>query len=180
MLEYKNFITVGKIVKPVGVKGNLKVISLTDFPERFNKLQKVSLYCERDKEFFVNKSDKSFEFNITECKVYDSYVNIKFENYDNVDESKELVNLFVMIDEKKREKLDEGKFYFYELIDSDVYDSGDLIGKVISIVNYGSGDLFNVKFNDKEVLIPFKDEFIKNIDVKNKRIDVELIEGFLD
>lgn len=51
---------------------------------------------------------------------------------------------------------------------------------MISILNYGSGDLFNIKYEDKEVLIPFNKEFVKNIDVKNKRIDVQLIEGFLD
>jgi len=47
-------------------------------------------------------------------------------------------------------------------------------------VNYGSGDLFNVEYRGKEVLIPFRDEFIKKIDLKNRRIDTELIEGFLD
>lgn len=180
MLEYKNFITIGKIVKTIGIKGNLKVISLTDFPERFNKLKKVSLYCEASKEFYVNIVDGSLEFKIKECRVFDTYVNIKFKDFETIDESKGLVNQFVMIDEKKRIKLEDGRYYFYELIDSEVFNNGKLIGKVISFVNYGSGDLLNVRHVGKEVLIPFRNEFVKNIDLVKKRIDVDLIEGFLD
>lgn len=179
-MDYKNFISIGKIVKPIGIKGNVKIISLTDFPERFNKLHKVSLYCERDKEFFINKFNGTYEFEIRECKIYETYVNVKFENFDCIEDTKSLVNKLLMIDEKLRIKLDKGSYYYYDLIDAGVYEKTKLIGKVISIVNYGSGDLFNVKYGDKEILIPFREEFVKKIDLDNKRIDVELIDGFLD
>ncbi|HMQ67393.1 MAG TPA: ribosome maturation factor RimM [Ignavibacteria bacterium] len=179
-MDFKNFITIGTIVKTIGIKGNLKIIPHTDFPDRFYKLKKLFLYNEKEEKFFVNKFNGDKGFILSECKVLDRYINIKFEGYNDINDSQELVNLNTVIDEKDRIKLDEGKYYFYELIGSDIYDRGELIGKLISVVNYGSGDLFNVKSGTGEILIPYNNEFVKKIDIENKRIDVELIEGFLD
>lgn len=167
------------IVKPIGIKGNLKVIYLTDFPQRFNKLEKILLFDETKEEFHFNDFRKGNDFIISELKLFDNYVNIKFEGYDNINISKALVNLILMVNEKDRVKLDKG-FYFYELIGLEVYDKDNLIGRVDKMANYGSGDLFSVINNGKEILIPYKDEFVKNIDTDKKRIDVELIDGFLE
>lgn len=180
MRDINNFIAIGKITKTIGIKGNLKIISLTDFPERFLKLKKIFLYNEKNRGFYINKLSGKYEFKITECKIYDKYINLKLEDYDSIEKSNELVNLILMIDESLRVKLDDGNYYFYELVDSEIFDKDKLIGKVVSVVNYGSGDLFNVTSNGKEILIPYRKEFVKNIDVKNKRIDVDLIDGFLE
>lgn len=85
-----------------------------------------------------------------------------------------------MIDEKDRVKISEGSYYFYDLIGCEVFDKDKLIGKVKSVVNYGSGDLFNISAGGKEILIPFRKEFINKIDTDKKRIDATLIEGFID
>ncbi len=180
MPELKDLIAIGKIVKTIGIRGNLKVIPLTDFPDRFYSTKKFFLFNEKGNQFQINEILGGYDFAFSECKVFDKYINVKLEQYDSIEKSKELVNFIIMIEEKDRVKLEDGSFYFYELIDSEVYDNGTMIGRVISILNYGSGDLFNVKYADKEVLIPFNNEFVKNIDVRNKRIDVQLIEGFLD
>ncbi|MEO8210827.1 MAG: ribosome maturation factor RimM [bacterium] len=180
MLENNNFIAIGKISKTIGIKGNLKVISLTDFPERFLMLTKIFLYNEISKTFFKNSLSNGYEFKISDCKIYDKYINLKLGNYDRIEESNELINLIIMIDESQRIKLEDGNYYFYELVDSEIFDKDKLIGKVVSVVNYGSGDLFNVKSGGKEILIPYRKEFVKNIDIENKRIDVDLIDGFLE
>lgn len=180
MPELKDLIAIGKIVKTIGIRGNLKVIPLTDFPDRFYGTKKFLLFNEKDNHFQINEILGGYDFAFSECKVFDKYINLKLDHYDSIEKSRELVNFIIMVNEKDRVKLDDGTYYFYELIDSDVYDRDRLIGNVISILNYGSGDLFNIKYEDKEVLIPFNKEFVKNIDVKNKRIDVQLIEGFLD
>lgn len=180
MPDIKNFIAIGKIVKTIGIKGNLKVVSLTDFPERFNSIKKIFLYDENKQKFLVNETDGSTEFKVTECKVYDKYVNIKFDNYDRIEESSALINLILMIAEDKRVKLEKGNYYYYEMVGMNVFNKGELIGQIESVVNYGNDDLFNVTNNGQQILIPFRKEFVKNIDIKDKRIDVELIDGFLE
>lgn len=179
-MDYNNFIAIGKIVRTIGIKGNLKIIPMTDFPDRFYSIKKLYLFDEKKKNFVVNSIFGNNEFFITDCRVFDKYINLKLDNFDNIESSAGLVNLIVMIDEKDRVKLQDGSYYYYELIDSGVFDNGRLIGNVISVLNYGNDDLFNVNYKGKEILIPFNKEFVRKIDLKKKRIDVELIDGFLD
>lgn len=180
MLSVDDFISIGKIVKPVGVKGNLKIIFLTDFPERFYDLKTVKLFCEKDNKFTVNRFTGSSDFDISECKVFDDYVRICFKDYTTIELTKELINTIVVIEEEKRVKLGKNSFYYYELVGCKVFDKGELIGEVTSIDNYGSGDLFNVLSKGKQFYIPYRNEFVKKIDIANSRIDVDLIDGFLE
>lgn len=180
MPDLKDLIAIGKIVKTIGIKGNLKIVPLTDFPDRFHRTKKIYLFNEKDSRFHTNEYLGGYDFAITECRVFDKYINVKLDNFNSIESSVKLVNLIMMVNESERVKLNDGSYYLYDLINSDVYDGEKLIGNVISVLNYGSGDLFNVNYSGKEVLIPFNKEFVKNIDLKKKRIDVRLIEGFLD
>lgn len=180
MPELKDFIAIGKIVKTIGIKGNLKIIPLTDFPDRFYKTKNIFLFNEKSSSFYTNKNHGGYDFTFSECKVFDKYINVKFDSFDTIEKSQELINLLIMVYEKERVKLEDGLFYYYDLIDSDVYEDGKLIGKLVSVLNYGSGDLFNINYEGREILIPYNKEFVKKIDMGNKRIDVQLIEGFLD
>ncbi|MEO8666328.1 MAG: ribosome maturation factor RimM, partial [Ignavibacteria bacterium] len=163
MPEYNNFISIGRIVKTIGIKGNLKIIPLTDFPERFNDLRKLVLYDDKQNKFMKNSNYGGYDFEISECKILKDYINLKFSDFNSIESSKELIGNLLMIDEKDRIKLEEGSYYFYDLVDAEVYNNGENIGRVISMVNYGSGNLFNVKYKDKEILIPFRDEFVKKV-----------------
>jgi len=176
--DKNDFIAIGRIVKPIGVKGNVKAIYLTDFPDRFNSLSKVFLFDERKEEFRKNYS--ALEFNISDCKPLNGYVNLKFEGYEDKNSVSELIGQLIMIPETERVKLPEDNFYFYDLIGSEVFDNGKRLGTIESFTDFGSGDLVNINIGGKTVMIPFRKEFVKKVDVKNKRVDLELIEGFLE
>ena len=180
MPELKDLISIGKIVKTIGIKGNLKIIPLTDFPDRFYKTKNIYLFNEKNSSFYLNKNYGGYDFAFSECKVFEKYINVKIFSFDTIEKSRELINLLVMVNEEERVKLEDGLFYYYDLIDSEIYDNDELIGKLVSVLNYGSGDLFNIKYKDREILIPYNKEFVKKINMKNRRIDVKLIEGFLD
>jgi 16S rRNA processing protein RimM len=76
--------------------------------------------------------------------------------------------------------LEDDEIWASDLIDCEVYDKGVLIGTVSDFYNQGVQDLLVVNHNGKDIMIPYVDAFIKNKDVENKRIDVELIEGFIN
>lgn len=177
-MDHNNFIAIGKIVKTIGIKGNLKVVYLTDFPERFKTLEKVFIFDEDKNEFLSNDNDTDFYF--SEKKIYDKYINVKFRNYDSIEKSRDLINGFVMIEEKDKVKLEEGSYFYFDLIGCEFFNRGEYLGRVKSVVNYGSGDLFIVETKAREILIPFRTEFIEKIDTAKKRIDAVLIEGFTD
>jgi 16S rRNA processing protein RimM len=178
----KKFISIGKITKPIGLKGYVKVISLTDFPDRFESLEQIKLFNEKENLLLINKFSNSEDFYIKEV-IYDKdCVKILFENFDDINSVKNLIGCLLILDESKRKKLDKGLYYYYDLTGLDVIFKGEIIGKTLTVENYGGKDLFKIKLIDtgKEVLIPFVDDFIKKIDVEKKFIVIEVIDGMLN
>jgi len=169
-----NYIIIGKITNTVGLKGLLKVSLLTDFPERFEQLSDLYLFDENQKsglsmysvEYVENRSD---------------FIRLKLKGIDTINDAEKLRNHLILIDEDKRMKLDDGIYYFYELIGCSAFSEGKKFGTVTAIENYGGGDLFKVFENStgKEILIPYVESFIESINVEDKIINFRLIEGFL-
>lgn len=88
-------------------------------------------------------------------------------------------NTYILVDRDSLEKLPEGVYYIADLIGLEVYTQENiLIGKVEDIFSTGSNDVYVVKDEEgKEKLLPGIDEVIKQIDIENKKIIVNLIEG---
>lgn len=179
-MKYEDFICIGKTSGCSGIKGVLKITPFTEYPERFLKLKRVYLFDDRKSLFALNPKDE-FEFRIEKCDVTHSQISIKLEGIDSRENAAEFVNYEILIPEDERLSLPKGKYFHYEIIGFDVYNGNDFLGRLEKIDNYGSHDLLNVKSNEgNEILIPYRDEFVKKIDTDKKRIDVELIEGFLE
>lgn len=177
-MEFEKCLSIGKIVKPVGIKGLVKVISLSDFPEKFFERHTVFLYDEKKRAFAVHPQNKSEEFRIRECHAVKDSFRMGFEGFDDISKVQDLVGSLIMIDEKDKVQLPDGRYYYYELIGIEVFDKGESIGRISEVVDYGSGDLLKVDCNGKVVLIPFRDEFVKSVDTKSGRAEVDLIDGF--
>lgn len=176
--DFKNCISIGRLVKTVGLKGFVKVISYSEDPERFKNIKRVFLYNERAQKFFRNT--ESFEFYPVEITYVKDSVRLKFKNHDRIEAVEGFKDSILTIPEEEKVKLPPGQFFLYEVLGFDVYDKDALIGKVKGFSDYGSGDLFVIDTNEKEVLIPARKEFITNIDKDNKKIILNLIEGFMD
>ena len=179
-MKYEDFICIGKVSGCSGIKGLLKITPFTDFPERFLKLKRVYLFEERKSLFALNPNDE-FEFKIEKCEAAPTQITMKLEGINSREDAAKYVNCEILIPEDERIRLPKGKYFHYEIIGFDVYNTNELLGKLEKVDNYGSHDLLNVKSKEgKEILIPYRDEFVKKIDGDTKRIDVELIEGFLE
>jgi len=181
-LQKEEFISIGKITKPIGLKGYVKVISLTDFPERFNELKQVKIFSEKEKSVILNRFSNSEEFFIKDVKFDRDILKILFENYEDITLTGKLMGCLIVLKESERIKLDKGKYYLYDIIGSDIISEEKKIGTLVSIENYGGQDLFKIRLteNKKEILIPFVDSFVKNIDAEKKIIEIEVIDGVLN
>lgn len=181
-MQQKDLISIGKISKPIGLKGYLKVISLTDFPERFVKKKKFKIYNEKEKTTLLDKYSDSEYFTMKDVIFDRDYIKILFENYEEINLVGKLVGCLIVLEEAERMQLEKGKYYLYDLIDADIIHHNEKIGKLISIENYGGQDLFKIKLDKekKEVLIPFVDNFIKSVDIAKKIIEIEVIDGMLN
>jgi 16S rRNA processing protein RimM len=180
LIDKDQLVIIGKITKPVGLKGEMKVLVITDFPERFKGLKSVYILNQEENELLTDKFTGNLKFMIGKTTGSDSMLRITFNKYDSLEKVLFLKNCLICIPEKDRYKLPKNVYYFYDMIGCEIYNKDELIGSVSKIENYGSAELLSVKTKEGNiVLIPFIKEFVKTVDLASKRINVELIEGFL-
>ncbi|MFP4198985.1 MAG: ribosome maturation factor RimM [Halanaerobium sp.] len=166
-----NYLEIGKITRFQGNKGEVRVLATTDIPERFFDLENV--YLKRGEDFK--------ELEIEYIRFHKQFVIIKFFDINSINEAEELKNYQVLIEESEKYLLPEDNFYVSDLIDCEVYlESGTFLGKLIEVVDTSGTDIFLVKGQDKEYMLPASREMIIKIDLENKKIIVDPIPGILD
>lgn len=157
-------ISIGKIVAPHGVRGDVRVIPLTDFPERFKQLKSVLI--------------DSRPFDIQGVKYHKQFVLLKFHGLDSMNDVENLRGKYLKIDRKDAAPLPEGYYYQFDIIGLAVYDEqGECLGKVTEILETGSNDVYVVENEvKKQLLVPALKEVVKKIDLANKNMIVKLQE----
>jgi 16S rRNA processing protein RimM len=165
----KDYLELGQIVNVKGLKGEVKVNSFAENPERFETL----------KEVFLKSKGNMQKYTIEKVGYAKNQVVLKFKNIDTVEEAEKLRNSYILINRNDLEDLPEGVYYIADLIGLDVYtESGEYLGIVDDIFQTGSNDVYVVK-NDlgQSKLLPGIDEVIKEINLPESKIIVNLIEG---
>lgn len=154
-------ITVAEVITTHGIRGNVKVRSFSDNEKRFDKGSKV--YIE-DELLTIEDSFDQKGFKV-----------LKFVEYNDINDSLKLVGKDITIDEKDRGELSRGEFYIYEMIGLDVYSNGQKVGEVKDIISgVYPNDVYVIEKTDKtEVLLPALKTVITNVDIKNKKIEVD-------
>ena len=140
---------VGKIVNTHSLKGEVKVISSTDFEEeRFKKGSKL----------LITRGNQLIREVIVESyRNHKNFLLVKFEGIDSVEEAEKLKNLQIKIDSDEVGELEENEFYFHQIIGCEVFDENDKnLGEIIDILTPGANDVWVIKGeNGKEILIPY-------------------------
>ena len=165
---------VGKIVNTHSLKGEVKVISSTDFEEqRFKK----------GSELLITRGTQVVKEVVVESyRTHKNNLLVKFVGIDTIEEAEKFKNLQIKIDSDNIGELEENEFYFHEIIGCEVFDENSKsLGEVVEILTPGANDVWVIKAeNGKEILIPYIEDVVKKIDVTNKRIDIEVMEGLID
>lgn len=158
-------IRIGTIVNTQGLKGDVRIYPDTDYRERFEELE--YLHVEGlDEKFYIEK-----------VRYKKNLAIIKFKGLDHINDVEKYMNLIVYT-----EKLDlEDRVYVKDIIGMKLIDhlKGE-IGVLIDVIQNPAHDLYLVKTTDgRDVLIPVVDEFVKEIDMEKRIINVTLIEGLV-
>lgn len=165
MIEY---FKIGQIVNTHGVRGEVKVYPLTDNIDRFSHLEQV--YIEID----GNKKN----YKVEKAKYSKNMVILKLNGIDTIEDALSLKQKYLIINRKDAIKLPEDTYYIGDLIDMEVYDlEGIYLGKVIDILRTGSNDVYIVQNDKKQLLIPGLKSIFREINIKDRKITVELPEG---
>ncbi|HEY2421348.1 MAG TPA: ribosome maturation factor RimM [Neobacillus sp.] len=168
----EKWFNVGKIVNTQGLKGEVRVISRTDFPKERYKVGNV-LYL------FMPKANSPIELTVKSHRTHKNFELLTFEGYENINEVEKFREGILKVPESQLSKLDEGEFYFHEIIGCLVATTkGEEIGEITEILSPGANDVWVIKSKTgKEILIPYIDEVVKKVDIKEKVILIEPMEG---
>ncbi|MFD9624341.1 ribosome maturation factor RimM [Peribacillus muralis] len=171
----ENWFNVGKIVNTHGLLGEVRVISSTDFPEKRYKVGNT-LYL------FSDTEKKPFPLVIRSHRTHKNFNLLTFENYYNVGQVEAFKNGVLKVKEAQLGKLDEGEFYFHEIIGcSVVTDEGMEVGEIIEVLTPGANDVWVIKkAGSKDILIPYIDQIVKEVDISAKKVIITPMEGLLD
>ena len=167
----EDFLQVGIISSPHGVKGEVKVYPTTDDVTRFKKLKEVTAKCKRE--------DKSLH--IEQVKFFKNMVILKTKEICSMEEAERYRNVSLMIPRSKAVKLAPGEYFLCDLVGLEVStDEGKYLGILTEIIRTGANDVYVVKQkNAKEVLIPNIKECIIEVSLEKHTMTVHLLEGLL-
>ena len=163
------FLVIGRILKPHGVRGELRVEILTELPERFTWLDSV----------YIGKEDPTL-YKLEGVRFHKSLVLLKLKDCDDRNSADLLRSQLVQIPEAEGLPLEEGEYYLHQVIGLEVYtEEGDFLGHVKEMLETKANNVFVVRDTKKEILLPDIDEVIREIDFDSGRILVTLLPGLL-
>lgn len=162
---------VGKIISTHGIKGEVKVFPLTNNIQRFDFLN------------YAYIGEEKVMASLEKVKYHKNLAILKFKEYNDINEIEKFKDDFIYVDEKEKIVLPENHFFIYELINSQVFDKDmNLIGLLTDVIQGSSNDVYVIKDKkvNKEYMIPGVKEFVIKVDVKNKEIIIDPIEGMIE
>ncbi len=148
-------IIIGKIGAAHGVRGDMKVYPLTDFPDRFNTIKKA----------FID--DK--EINIISTRYQNNFVVMKVKDVNSREEVARYTNKLLKINRSDVPPLNEGEYYSFDIIGLKVINQDDVVlGEIIEILKTGSNDVYITKTPEgKQLLIPALKKVVTEINIED-------------
>jgi len=160
-----DYFSVGYILKPQGIKGELRVKPLTDSVDRFNDFDTVLL----------RESDGSFSpLSIINTRYMKNWVILMFAGYDTRDKAESIRGRSLWIHRSMAKKLPSDAYYIADIVGCSVYtEKGDALGRITNVITTGSNDVYVVDDGEREMLIPALKKIVVNIDIVKRRIIVD-------
>lgn len=165
----KQFLEAGKIVTTHGIRGEVKVMPYTDTPE---------LLCEFDRLFIGKNRD---EINVTRARVFKNTVIMKLEGIDTPEDAEKLRNKLLYMHRDDLE-LDDDTYFIQDLIGLEVSDadSGKVYGKITDVMQTGANDVYVIKGDDREYLVPAIADVVVSTDIDVGTMTIRPLEGLFD
>jgi 16S rRNA processing protein RimM len=163
------FLVIGRVIKPHGVRGEMRVEIITELPERFTWLDTV----------YLGENDPQ-PVGVETVRFHKNFVLVKLAGYDSREAAAELRAQLLLVPEDEGIPLEEDEYYLYQLEGLAVYtDEGEHLGRLVEVLETKANNVFIVHGSRGEVLLPDTDEVILDIDFENGRMEVHLLPGLV-
>lgn len=167
------YISVGKILNFHGIQGEAKV-GFSKNQQDFLKSLKV---------VYIKKEADYTKFEVSSVRFNKTFALIKFKGINSINDLMPYKGSLLFVEQTIiRENLGEDEFLIDELTGLEVFDlKGEKIGVVIGVSNNGANDMLSVKSKTKKIsLVPFVKALVPEVDIKNKKVVVNNIEGLIE
>jgi 16S rRNA processing protein RimM len=172
VVNLEQLISIARIARPQGIRGEVIADILTDFPDRFADLDEVTLL--RDGKVFGS-------LNLEQHRFHKGRVLLKFAGYDDPAKADELRGASLVIHRDELVELEEDEYFLFDLEGCEVVTvNGQPIGTVAKVEDFGAAPLLIVKNQGQEFMIPLTREICPVVDIENKKIVVNPPVGLLD
>jgi 16S rRNA processing protein RimM len=166
-----NYLKVGQIVNTHGVRGEVKVYPLTDDLKRFDKLKFI----------FIKSGEQYKKVQVLGVKYVKAMAILKLSGIESMNDAEKYRDMYIYIDRENAIKLPEDTYFIADLIGINVVNGcGEPLGKITNVFSTGSNDVYEIKpETGKSFLIPAIGDVIKDVDITNRKMVVELLEGLI-
>ncbi len=168
----EQLLRVGVISNTHGIRGEVKVFPTTDDASRFEQL----------KEVILDTGKEQMTLHVAGVKYFKQFVILKFKEYHNINDIERYKGKDLYVTRENAVPLEEDEYYIADLLGCKVVtDDGKDFGILKDVMETGANDVYVVKTKEHgEVLLPYIDDCILNIDIENKVITAHIMPGLLD
>ena len=164
-----DFLEIGKIINTHGLRGEVKILAWTDFPEDFERFSYA----------LIKTSGGERKFNIDGVKYQKNNIIVKFREINSIEEAQKYKNAVLYLPKDELGELPENVYYVADLLECTVFsENGEKIGILYDIFSTGSNDVYDIKRdNAKNLLVPIIEGVVKSVDTEKKEIVIKIPEG---
>ena len=160
------FIPIGRVVAPWGIRGEVKVEVLTDFPDRFSCGEILYL--------------QGRAVTIKSSRYRGNTAILKLDTIDSRNSAELIRGASLEVPFTELKPLPKGEYYRFQLIGLEVCSTeGKSLGKISNVMPTGSNDVYEVSTETGSFLIPAIDDVVKSIDLDKGRMTIQIIKGLL-
>ncbi|MBO4897635.1 MAG: 16S rRNA processing protein RimM [Clostridia bacterium] len=165
----ENMLHCGKIVNTHGISGDVKALFFTDSPDFFSEIDKV---------YLKDGTMLSLKFS----KPHKGALIMHFDNVNSIEEAEALRGCDLYVPRDSAPQLEEGRYYITDIIGLTAKtEDGTVLGKVSDVFSTGSNDVYAIKRDrGKDILVPAIDEVVLKIDLEEKTVLINPIEGLIE
>ncbi len=173
-LPEPRFLAVGRVSRPHGVRGELRVVLLTDYPGRLGQHAYFYL-ASPDSPEMVRR------YPVEKLRRHKEVLLLKLGGCDDRTGAEELRGQLVQIPTEEAVPLEEGEYYDFQLIGVKVEaESGESLGQVVEVLKTGANDVYIVRGSWGEVLLPAVKDVVLKLDIEARQMVVHLLPGLLE
>lgn len=166
-----DLLQVGVITTTHGLKGEVKVFPTTDDKERFKDLKQVILDTGKEK----------MDLEIENVRFFKNMVILKFKGINDINDVEQYRKKSLYVTRENAVELKDNEYFIADLVGlSVITEDGEELGELCDVLQTGANDVYCVKKDSQEILIPAIHDCIRNVDIAAGKMTVHLLPGLRD